>query len=118
MLGPQTYLKPPSAAPTACQRPPPAPRPRPTASPCAWPKPDRRGLPRGGTSFQALRNNKGMDAYQQSTNTDFSVTVRTADGRGSGYAIADVTDAAKLNTRALTQRAADSEPPAAQRQGH
>ena len=35
------------------------------------------------------------------------MTVRTADGRGSGYAIADVTDPAKLNAKALTQRAAD-----------
>ena len=33
--------------------------------------------------------------------------MRTPDGRGSGYAIADVTDVAKLNTKALTQRAAD-----------
>ncbi|WP_460503227.1 TldD/PmbA family protein, partial [Hymenobacter agri] len=61
----------------------------------------------GGTRFQALRNSRGLEAYQQSTQTDFSVTVRTADGRGSGFAVADVTDPAKLNAKALTQRAAD-----------
>jgi predicted Zn-dependent protease len=35
------------------------------------------------------------------------VTVRTADGKGSGYAIADVTDPAKLNAKVLTERAAN-----------
>ncbi|SDY39066.1 TldD/PmbA family protein [Hymenobacter psychrophilus] len=60
-----------------------------------------------GAYFQALRNNKGLEAYQQSTNVDFSITVRTPDGTGSGYATADYTDAAKFNAKNLTQLAAD-----------
>ncbi|MGI4886847.1 MAG: TldD/PmbA family protein [Janthinobacterium lividum] len=107
LLGPQTYLQPPSAAPTVLS---PAARAQAAADSinlCAAKNLTAAGFLDGGTSFRALRNNKGLDAYQQSTNTDFSVTVRTADGRGSGYAIADVTDAAKLNAKALTQRAAD-----------
>ncbi|TPG66584.1 TldD/PmbA family protein [Hymenobacter nivis] len=107
LLGPQTYLKPPSAAPTVLS---PTARAQAAADSinlCAAKSLTAAGFLDGGTSFVAKRNNKGLDAYQQSTNTDFSVTVRTADGRGSGYAIADVTDAAKLNAKALTQRAAD-----------
>ncbi|AWM32801.1 TldD/PmbA family protein [Hymenobacter nivis] len=107
LLGAQTYLKPPSAAPTVLA---PAARAQAAADSinlCVAKNLTAAGFLDGGTSFRALRNNKGMDAYQQSTNTNFSVTVRTTDGRGSGYAIADVTDAAKLNTKALTQRAAD-----------
>ncbi|AMJ66397.1 TldD/PmbA family protein [Hymenobacter sp. PAMC 26628] len=107
LLGPQTYLQPPSAAPTVLA---PAARAQAAADSinlCVAKNLTAAGFLDGGTSFVAKRNNKGLDAYQQSTNTDFSVTVRTADGRGSGYAIADVTDAAKLNTKALTQRAAD-----------
>ncbi|MBX0292633.1 TldD/PmbA family protein [Hymenobacter sp. HSC-4F20] len=60
-----------------------------------------------GASFLALRNNKGLEAYQQSTTLDFSVTVRTPDGTGSGYAVADFTDVSKFNAKALTQIAAD-----------
>jgi len=107
LLGPQAYLKPPSATPTVLT---PAARAQAAADSinlCAAKNLTAAGFLDGGTRFRAMRNNKGLDAYQQSTNTDFSVTVRTADGRGSGYAIADVTDAAKLNARALTQRAAD-----------
>ena len=60
-----------------------------------------------GASFLALRNSKGLEAYQQDTNLDFSITVRTPDGAGSGYAIADFTDATKLDAKALTKIAAD-----------
>jgi hypothetical protein len=34
--------------------------------------------------FVAKRNSKGLEAYQQVTNLDFSITVRTPDGQGSG----------------------------------
>ncbi|OON71167.1 TldD/PmbA family protein [Hymenobacter sp. CRA2] len=59
-----------------------------------------------GSSFAAIRNSKGLEAYQQFTNLDFSVTVRTPDGTGSGYAVADYTDIGKFDAQALTQRAA------------
>jgi predicted Zn-dependent protease len=107
LLGPQTYLSPPSTAATVLT---PTLRAQAAADSmnlCAAKNLTSAGFLDGGTRFVAMRNSKGLEAYQQSTNTDFSVTVRTADGRGSGYAITDVTDPAKLNTKALTQRAVD-----------
>ncbi|HEX8425754.1 TldD/PmbA family protein [Hymenobacter sp.] len=59
-----------------------------------------------GPRFTAIRNNKGLEGYQQSTQLDFSVTVRTTDGTGSGYAVADYTDVSKLDAKALTEIAA------------
>ena len=107
LLGPQTYLSPPSAATTQLTAATRAQAAADRMALCAAKNLTAAGFLDSGTSFQALRNSKGLEAYQQSTNTDFSVTVRTADGKGSGYAIADVTDPAKLNAKALTQRAAD-----------
>jgi predicted Zn-dependent protease len=107
LLGPQTYLSPPSSATTVLT---PAMRAQAAADSmtlCAAKNLTSAGFLNGGVNFSALRNSKGLEAYQQSTNTDFSVTVRTADGRGSGYAVADATDPTKLNFKALTQRAAD-----------
>ncbi|WP_375417826.1 TldD/PmbA family protein [uncultured Hymenobacter sp.] len=57
--------------------------------------------------FVAKRNSKGLEAYQQVTNLDFSITVRTPDGTGSGYAIANYTDLAKFDAARLTKVAAD-----------
>ena len=107
LLGPQTYVSPPSAATTLLTAATRAQAAADSMALCAAKNLTAAGFLDGGTRFQALRNSKGLEAYQQSTNTDFSVTVRTADGKGSGYAIADVTDPAKLNAKALTQRAAD-----------
>ncbi len=106
-IGPQTYLSPPSTATTLLTATTRAQAAADSMTLCAAKNLTAAGFLDGGTSFVAKRNSKGLEAYQQSTNTDFSVTVRTADGRGSGYAIADVTDPAKLNAKALTQRAAD-----------
>jgi predicted Zn-dependent protease len=107
LLGPQTYLNPPSAAATLLT---PTTRAQAAADSialCASKNLTAAGFLDGGARFTALRNSKGLEGYQQSTSTDFSVTVRTADGRGSGYAIADATDPIKLNFKSLTQRAAD-----------
>ncbi|OGX81216.1 TldD/PmbA family protein [Hymenobacter glacialis] len=57
--------------------------------------------------FVAKRNTKGLEAYQRLTNLDFTITVRTADGQGSGYAIANYTDLAKFDAARLTRVAAD-----------
>ena len=59
------------------------------------------------SGFVAKRNSKGLEAYQQLTNVDFSITVRTPDGTGSGYAIANYTDLAKFDAARLTRVAAD-----------
>lgn len=55
------------------------------------------------TGFSALGNSKGLVAYNKSTSVDFTITVRTADGLGSGYAIRDVTDVSKLSTKDATE---------------
>ena len=59
------------------------------------------------TGFVARRNSKGLEAYQQLTNLDFSITVRTPDGAGSGYALANYTDLARFDAARLTKVAAD-----------
>ena len=57
--------------------------------------------------FAAVANTRGLTGYQRSTGLDFSVTVRTNDGKGSGYGVADFNDAGKLDTAAVTQVALD-----------
>jgi len=59
------------------------------------------------TGFRAVLNSKGLSAYQPRTSITYSVTVRTPDGTGSGYATADYNDASKLDGAALTKIAAD-----------
>ena len=48
--------------------------------------------------FQAMMNSKGLFAYYASTNVNFTVTVRSEDGTGSGYATSDHNDVAELDT--------------------
>lgn len=48
--------------------------------------------------FQAMINSAGLFAYHPSTEVDFSVTVRSEDGTGSGYATRDYNDVARLDT--------------------
>ena len=55
------------------------------------------------TGFSAIGNSKGLVAYNKATSVDFTITVRTADGLGSGYAIRDVTDVSKLSTKDATE---------------
>ncbi|GAA3965801.1 TldD/PmbA family protein [Hymenobacter antarcticus] len=57
--------------------------------------------------FVAKRNSKGLEAYQQVSNITFSVTVRTPDGTGSGYASGDYVDASKMDAARFTKIAAD-----------
>lgn len=54
----------------------------------------------------ALMNSKGLFAYNVSTNVAFNVTLRTEDGKGSGYATKGYTDFSKLNAKADTAIAA------------
>lgn len=58
-------------------------------------------------SFSAMMNSKGLFAYNTSTNTNFSVTVRTEDGKGSGYATRGYNDVTKLDTKTATQIATE-----------
>ncbi|MBT0811535.1 TldD/PmbA family protein [Litoribacter ruber] len=54
------------------------------------------------SGFSAFGNSKGNFGYNQSTSVDFSVTVRTEDGTGSGYAIRDFNDVSLLDTGSVT----------------
>ncbi|OKL40921.1 TldD/PmbA family protein [Pontibacter flavimaris] len=58
-------------------------------------------------SFTAKMNNKGLFAYHPSTYLDFSVTMRTDDGTGSGYVTQDFSDVSKLDTAKASQIAAE-----------
>jgi predicted Zn-dependent protease len=58
-------------------------------------------------SFAAMMNSKGLFAYNTSTNVNFSVTVRTEDGLGSGYATRGYNDISKLDTKKATQVATE-----------
>ncbi|MBD2704121.1 TldD/PmbA family protein [Spirosoma sp. BT702] len=61
------------------------------------------GYMEDSTRFTAIGNTKGLTAYNRETSVEFSITVRTADGTGSGYATRDVTDVSKLSTKDATE---------------
>src|SRR5690606_21334665 len=48
-------------------------------------------------SFYAFANNKGNFGYAKATNVDYTCTVRTADGRGSGWVSRNVADIGKFD---------------------
>jgi predicted Zn-dependent protease len=60
-----------------------------------------------GTGFSAFATSKGLFAYDRSTNALHTVTARTADGTGSGWAGATHVDFSKLDTAALGSVAID-----------
>lgn len=58
-------------------------------------------------SFSAMMNSSGLFAYNKATNANFTVTMRTNDGTGSGWASRDVTDVEKLEASEASKRAID-----------
>ncbi|WP_293741788.1 TldD/PmbA family protein [uncultured Pedobacter sp.] len=54
----------------------------------------------------AIMNSKGLFAYNTSTDVAFNITVRTDDGKGSGYSTRGYNDFSKLNAKADTAIAA------------
>lgn len=58
-----------------------------------------------GASVQGLGNGKGLFAYHPSTSVNYTLTVRTADGTGSGWAAADEPDWANVDFAAISNRA-------------
>jgi predicted Zn-dependent protease len=58
-------------------------------------------------SSVALGNSKGLFAFHQATNANYQLTVRTADGTGSGWAAADHPDWTQLDFKAVSDRAID-----------
>jgi predicted Zn-dependent protease len=71
--------------------------------PCSKKNLTAAGYMEDTSGFTALGNNKGLFGYNKSTSVDFSVTVRTADGTGSGFVQRDYNDASKLNSRTATE---------------
>ena len=57
--------------------------------------------------FRAMINSKGLFAYNRSTNTDFTVTMRTNDGTGSGWVSRDFNDISKFDASAASKTAID-----------
>jgi predicted Zn-dependent protease len=49
-------------------------------------------------SFVAMMNNKGLFAYNLSTGVNFTATIRSEDGTGSGWVTRDYNDVSKLDT--------------------
>jgi len=58
-------------------------------------------------SFYAVMNTKGLFAYNESTSVDFTVTMRTNDGTGSGWVTRDFNDVSKLDTAEASNIAID-----------
>jgi predicted Zn-dependent protease len=55
--------------------------------------------------WSALANNAGLFGYHRATNANYTVTARTTDGTGSGWAGAEHNDWAKVDVAAVSQRA-------------
>jgi predicted Zn-dependent protease len=60
-----------------------------------------------GAGALAIGNSTGMFAYHRSTNANYTLTVRTADGTGSGWAAADHADWAQLDAARVAQTAVE-----------
>ncbi|MES2149832.1 MAG: TldD/PmbA family protein [Pseudomonadota bacterium] len=50
-------------------------------------------------AFNAVANSNGVFGYQEMTSVDFTCTVRTEDGRGSGWVTRSAIDAARFDAR-------------------
>ncbi|MCK0159259.1 TldD/PmbA family protein [Allomuricauda sp. F6463D] len=57
--------------------------------------------------FEAMINSKGLFAYNKSTNVDFTVTMRTNDGTGSGWVTRDFNDISKFDAAEASNVAID-----------
>ncbi|GHN00074.1 TldD protein [Cytophagales bacterium WSM2-2] len=58
-------------------------------------------------NFNALANSKGLFAYNKATGVNFTVTMRTNDGTGSGWAAGTATDVSKINPSLASKIAID-----------
>ncbi len=59
------------------------------------------------SDFRALMNSKGLFAYNKSTNVDFTVTMRSNDGTGSGWVSRDYNDITKFDASEAAKIAID-----------
>ena len=58
-------------------------------------------------SFTSMMNTKGLFAYNQSTGVNFTVTMRSNDGTGSGWVTRSFNDVSKLDTAEASRIAID-----------
>ena len=65
------------------------------------------GFLNDATGFRAILNSKGLFAYNMFTNVDFTVTMRTNDGTGSGWVTRDYNDIRKFNADEASKIAID-----------
>ncbi len=64
------------------------------------------GFLENSAGFAAMMNSHGLFAYNTSTNVAFNVTLRTEDGKGSGYASKGYNDFKQLDVKKATSVAA------------
>lgn len=64
------------------------------------------GFLENSAGYSAVMNSKGLFAYNTATNINFNLTLRTQDGKGSGYASKGYNDVSKLDVKNLTTIAA------------
>ena len=57
--------------------------------------------------FSSMMNSKGLFAYNPATGVDFTVTMRSNDGTGSGWATRNFNDVSKLDTAEASKIAID-----------
>ncbi|WP_395403350.1 TldD/PmbA family protein [Pseudoduganella sp. UC29_106] len=55
------------------------------------------------SSFETIANSRGVFGHQAQTGVDFTCTVRTEDGRGSGWVRRDANDVSKFDPRAAAE---------------
>lgn len=60
-----------------------------------------------GTQISAFGNKQGLFGYFPSTSANYTLTVRTSDGTGSGWAAADDHDWSKLDYKAVSAKAVE-----------
>jgi predicted Zn-dependent protease len=63
------------------------------------------GFLAAGAGIEALGNNRGLFAYHPSTAVNYTLTVRTTDGTGSGWAGADHPDWSRIDFKAVAETA-------------
>jgi len=56
-------------------------------------------------AFTAIANSKGNFGYQKTTGVDFTCTVRTSDGKGSGWVARNLADVSKFDAKSEIQTA-------------
>jgi predicted Zn-dependent protease len=73
--------------------------------PCRKDKLTAAGFLEDGQEFSAIANSKGNFGYQKSTSMDFTCTVRTDDGKGSGWVARNLGDVSKFDAKSDIQTA-------------